>query len=307
MQYTLRDKLVIGISSTSLFDLSEDDEIFKKEGLKTYCDRQINMESEVLKQGSAFHLVRDLLELNDRILRKRELSKDKAFCEVILMSKNSPDTSLRIFNSIEHYELPITRAVLSGGRPLSAYFKALNVGLFLSTDQRDVNEAYKAGIPSALVYPTPLENIEEVSKAELKIAFDGDAVIFSEESEKIYQEQGLEAFLEHEKANENKSMNKGPFFGLLKALAFIQKELGDDNTIRTALVTARNSPAHKRVLLTLREWGVRIDEAFFLGGVEKSEVIKAFQPHFFFDDQDVHLKDTSKHTPVGRVPNQSNL
>ena len=307
MPFDLKNRLVIGISSTSLFDLSEDDHVFKNEGLKAYCDRQIELERDILKPGSAFYLIREILNLNKIISGKRKIYEGHDFVEVILMSKNSPDTSLRILNSIEHHGLNITRAALTGGKPLAPYLKAFHIDLFLSTDTKDVEAAYKANIASALVYETSESfSLEDVTQ-ELRLAFDGDAVIFSEESEKIYKENGLEAFAKHERENADKAMAEGPFAKLLKAIAFVQKELGEENVIRTALVTARNSPAHKRVILTLREWKVRIDEAFFLGGADKSPVIEAFKPHFFFDDQDAHLESTSKHTPAGKVPAEHSI
>lgn len=302
MPFILDDKLVIGVSSTALFDLSEEDQYYREHGLKAYCERQIEKEEEILKPGAAFPLIRDILRINKLLSDKRKAFTRTQFAEVILMSKNSPDTSLRIFNSLEHYDIPIRRAVLSGGRPLSRYLKAFNVGLFLSTDEEDVREAYNSQVPSAFVYPTPETSGLNEDEQELKIAFDGDAVIFSEESERIFQEKGLEAFLTHEQENAQNPLNKGPFYKLLSAIALIQKELGEENVIRTALITARNTPAHKRAILTLRMWGIRIDEAFFLGGVSKSAVIESFKPHFFFDDQHTHLELTSKHTPVGRVP-----
>jgi 5'-nucleotidase len=302
MPFNLKDKLVIGVSSSSLFSLEEDDRIFREQGLKAYCDRQIELENEFLRPGTAFPLIREILKLNELLKEKRKALQKRQLVEVILMSKNSPDTSLRIFNSLTHHKLDISRAVLTGGRPLSKYLKAFNVGLFLSTDEADVREAYESDVPSALVYNCPLELTVEDQKQELRIAFDGDAVLFSEESEQIYQSQGLEAFIKHETEQVHQALAEGPFAPLLKAIALLQKELGDYKVIRTALVTARNSPAHKRVILTLREWGVRIDEAFFLGGVDKSPVIESFRPHFFFDDQHTHLETTARHTPVGRVP-----
>lgn len=217
------------------------------------------------------------------------------------MSKNNADTSLRIFNSIEHYGLDISRAALTSGRPLAPYLKAFNVDLFLSADEKDVQAAIDADIAAGIVQKSDT-SYEENSASEIRIAFDGDAVLFSDEAEEIYKTQGLEAFLEHEKKNAQKPLPEGPFAKLLRTLSFLQKQLGERNPIRTALVTARNSPAHERVILTLRHWGVRIDEAFFLGGAPKDGVLKAFGAHIFFDDQDIYLHSSSKVVPSAKVP-----
>jgi len=297
MAVDLSNYLVIGISSRALFDLTKENEIFNGQGLDEYAKYQLENENEVLKPGIGFSLIKGILDLNKQIEGKRKT-------EVIIMSRNSADTSLRIFNSIDHYGLDITRAALTGGRSIVPYLDAFNVDLFLSADESDVQDAIDAGIASGFIYQNE-EKTEYSHEAikEIKIAFDGDAVLFSEESELIYKDLGLEAFLEHEKANAEKSLPEGPFAKLLKTLSFLQNEFEPkDNPIRTALVTARNSPAHKRVILTLRNWGVRIDEAFFLGGVSKDQVLKAFGANIFFDDQEVHLKESSKMVPSAKVP-----
>jgi 5'-nucleotidase len=295
MGVDLRNYLVIGISSRALFDLSIEDEIFKTQGLEAYSKYQIQNENVILKPGIGFSLIKAILTLNG-------LTKGKRKTEVIIMSRNSPDTSLRIFNSIEHYGLDISRAALTSGRSIVPYLGAFKVDLFLSADEEDVQSAVDAEIASGFIYKSGTDyDYEEIK--EIRIAFDGDAVLFSEESELIYKEKGLEAFLEHEKINAEKPLPEGPFAKLLKTLSFLQSEFEPEmNPIRTALVTARNSPAHKRVILTLRNWGVRIDEAFFMGGVSKDEILKAFRAHIFFDDQDIHLKDSSKMVPSAKVP-----
>lgn len=297
MAYDLSNYLVIGVSSRALFELTDENNIYQKEGLEAYSKYQIDNENEVLKPGIAFGLIKGILQLNDVIKGKRKT-------EVIIMSRNSADTSLRIFNSIEHYGLDMSRAALTSGRPLTPYLKAFNIDLFLSADEMDVQAAIDAGVAAGLIYSSNASYVDQ-SVSEIKIAFDGDAVIFSDESEKIYKESGLEAFLEHEKKNAEKPLPEGPFAKLLKTLSYLQKEFGsesDDVPIRTALVTARNSPAHKRVILTLRHWGIRIDEAFFLGGARKDKVLKAFGAHIFFDDQDVHLSKASQVVPSAKVP-----
>lgn len=224
------------------------------------------------------------------------------------MSRNNADTSLRIFNSLEHYNLNITRAVLSSGAPLAKYLAAFKTDLFLSANDEDVQQAINANIAAGLIYVNKIPAID-INKEinEIRIAFDGDAVIFSDESEKIYKEKGLNEFLMHERKNANKLLPEGPFAKLLKTVSYIQKEFKDRRSpIRTALVTARNAPAHKRVILTLREWGVRIDEVFFLGGMGKQDVLKAFGVHIFFDDQAVHVEPASEHVASAQVPYRNN-
>lgn len=290
--------LVIGISSRALFDLRRENEIFENDGLKAYSEYQIEKENEILKPGLGFSLVSGILRLNN-------LTKGKRKTEVIIMSRNNPDTILRISNSIEHYKLDITRAALTSGQPLTPYLKAFNVDLFLSADEGDVQDAINNGIAAGLLYESDASFNASTLK-QIRIAFDGDAVLFSDESERIYKNHGLEAFLDHERENATKPLPKGPFAKLLKTLAFLQKDFGHngENPIRTALVTARNFGAHERVIRTLRHWGIRIDEAFFLGGVNKEEILKAFGAHIFFDDQEVHL---SKDVPSFKVPYENRV
>ena len=294
MAYDLSQYLVIGISSRALFDLSAENEIFEKEGLESYVNYHHEHEDDILKPGAGFPLVKSILHLNELVPNKRK-------SEVIIMSRNGAETSLRIFNSIEQHGLDITRAALTGGASLAPYLSAFNVDLFLSADEDDAQAAIDANVAAGIIYNFP--GNYEGSIDQIRIAFDGDAVLFSEESERIYQEKGLEAFLEHEKRNARKPLPDGPFAKLLRTLSFLQFETElDKPPIRTALVTARNSPAHERVIRTLRAWNVRIDEAFFLGGVQKTEVLKAFGAHLFFDDQDTHCAPASEHVPVARVP-----
>lgn len=294
MAYDFSQYLVIGISSRALFDLNTEHQIFLRDGLEAYAKHQLEHEDETLRPGSGFPLTRAILNLNTLVPGKRKT-------EVVVMSRNSAETSLRIFNSIGHYGLDITRAALSGGEPLAPYLEAYGVDLFLSADESDVQAAIDAGVPAARIYDPPAGH--EAVPDQIRIAFDGDAVLFSDESERIYQEQGLEAFLEHERANAKKPMAEGPFAKLLKTLSYLQFEAALRRPpIRTALITARNGPAHERVIRTLRTWNVRVDEAHFLGGAPKHPVLRAFRPHIFFDDQDVHLAEASKSMPVARVP-----
>ncbi|MDF2483899.1 MAG: 5-nucleotidase [Herbinix sp.] len=293
MPYQLNDKLVVGISSRALFDLEYENKIYMEKGLEEYIRYEIEHEDELLKPGTAYSLIKALLNLNSKF--------NKSIIEVIVMSRNSPETGLRIFNSIEKLELLIERACFTGGEEIAKYLSAFDVDLFLSKNEQDVQEAIDAGFAAALIYDVPKDYTPDDN--EIRIAFDGDAVIFSEESEEIYQKQGLEAFLEHEKANAEKALPDGPFAKLLRTLSTIKEKY--PNKLRIAIITARNNPAHKRVILTLRQWGVNIDEAFFLGGVEKKAILKSFNAHIFFDDQDTHVRPASTEIPAGRVPYKS--
>lgn len=298
MPYDLSNYLVIGISSRALFDLSMENNIYEKHGLEAYCKYQLDHENDILQPGTGFALIEAMLRIN-------QIDNSKRRTEVVIVSRNSADTSLRIFNSIDHYKLDITRAAFTGGEAVAKYLNAFDVDLFLSATEEDVQAAVESQVASGLIYDGPSKNADE-PLPQIRIAFDGDAVLFSEESETIYQQQGLEAFIKHEKLNAEKPLPEGPFAKLLKTLSYLQFDLGGNNNaappIRTALVTARNSPAHERVIRTLRTWNVRIDETFFLGGVSKDRVLSSFSPHIFFDDQHQHCGPASKIVPTARVP-----
>ncbi|MDD2780001.1 5'-nucleotidase [Sulfuricurvum sp.] len=296
MGYDLENKLVIAISSRALFSLEEENRIFEKQGLKEYYQHQLEKEHDILQPGTAFDLVNNFLAINT-------LFDDGKHIEVIIISRNNAATSLRITKSIEAYNLDIVRSAWTGGERISKYLLPFKVDLFLSAYEDDVRDAIDVGIAAARILPFEGDRQTPLSH-QVRIAFDGDAVLFSDESEQIYKLQGLDAFIAHEKENVSKSLPDGPFAKLLRVISKIQTNFPDDTSapIRTALITARNSPAHERVIRTLNEWGVRIDEAFFLGGVDKYEIVKAFQADIFFDDQDVHLEKTSKETPSAKVP-----
>ena len=294
MAYDLQDKLVVAISSRALFNLEHENQIFETEGIEAYHRYQIENENTVLEKGTAFPLIEALLSLNDKF--------DYPMVEVIILSSNSPETGLRVFNSIAEYKLDIVRAAFTGGEDKLPYLSAFNIDLFLSRNEHDVQDAIDNGVAAALVYDVPRDY--QPNQKEIRIAFDADAVVFSDESELIYKEQGLAAFIENENANAENAMNEGPFAKLLKTLSTIKEK--DDSLVKIAIVTARNSPAHKRVILTLREWGCKVDEMFFLGGVAKDKVLKAFNAHIFFDDQDYHVGPASQLIPSGRVPYKSN-
>lgn len=296
MPFDLSKVLVVGISSRALFDLEEENRVFEEQGLEAYSEYQLQREDDVLQKGTAFPLVQALLKLNE--------GRDEPIVEVVVMSRNSPETGLRIFNSLDHYELPMTRAALTGGERLARYMDAFEVDLFLSKDESDVQEAVNAGVAAARVYDPP-PGFEPDTET-VRIAFDYDGVLVSEESENIYQAEGLQAFLDHERKNATVPLPEGPFKKLLDTLAEIQKEGDQENLrVRIAVVTARNRPAHERMIRTLRHWGVKVNSAFFMGGVPKNGVLAAFRAHIFFDDQDVHLASSS--VPAAKVPYRTGL
>jgi 5'-nucleotidase len=293
------DPLVVAISSRALFDLEDSHALFEREGLEAYAAFQRAHEDELLQPGIAFPLVRKLLALN------REAPADAPRVEVILLSRNSSDTGLRIFNSIEHHGLAIARAAFSNGAPPYPYIRPFGADLFLSTHGDDVRNALAAGVAAATILPaagqapcTPRRNDQ------LRIAFDGDAVIFSDESERVSRYEGLAAFAENERVHAGEPLSGGPFRGFLDALHRLQNAFpaGEASPIRTALVTARSAPAHKRVILTLREWGVRLDEALFLGGRPKGPFLDAFGADIFFDDSEHNIASARDHVAAGHVP-----
>jgi len=287
------DVLVIGISSRALFDLGQSHEVFESRGLQAYSEYQMGREDQALKPGVAFPLVRKLLALNEDEVGHPGV-------EVILLSRNSADTGLRIFNTIEHYGLKIERAAFTGGESPYRYMEAYGAQLLLSTNAGDVRKALERGYAAATILPG---SASDRDSGQLRIAFDGDAVIFGDEAERVFQERGLEAFSDSEREAAKQPLSGGPFKPVLEALHKIQSAYPiDGNPIRTALVTARSAPAHKRVVLTLREWGIRIDEALFLGGRSKGEFLKTFGADIFFDDQHVHIDSAKEHVASAHVP-----
>ena len=287
------DLLVIGISSRALFDLGQSHAVFESSGLQAYSEYQVEWEDRFLEPGVAFPMVRKLLALN-------EDEVDHPGVEVILLSRNSADTGLRIFNTIEHYGLKIERAAFTGGDSPYKYMEAYGADLLLSTNAGDVRKALERGYAAATILPGSASSRDS---GQLRIAFDGDAVIFGDEAERVFQERGLEAFSDSERESAGQPLSGGPFKPVLEALHKIQSAYPiEDNPIRTALVTARSAPAHKRVVLTLREWGIRIDEALFLGGRSKGEFLKTFGADIFFDDQQIHIESARAHVASAHVP-----
>lgn len=293
MTTTQGDKLVVAISSRALFDMGDSHHVYQEQGLQAYSQYQIEREDEPLQTGDAFPLVKKLLAINGKLHEENRV-------EVILLSRNSADTGLRVFNSIEHYDLNITRAAFCGGESPYRYIKAFGSHLFLSTDPMDVRSALDNGVAAATFLPSGVANNEG---EQLRFAFDGDAVLFSDEAEQVYKADGLEAFSASEQASAKQPLSGGPFKSFLAALHKLQTEFSDqESPIRTALVTARSAPAHERVIRTLRAWRIRIDESLFLGGLPKAEFLRAYGADVFFDDQKGHCDLAAKHVATGHVP-----
>jgi 5'-nucleotidase len=305
------DKLVVAITARALFDLESTHAVFEGEGLEAYAQHQRARENDILEPGIAFPLVRKLLALNEGA------PADAPRVEVVLLSRNSSDTGLRIFNSIEHHGLAIARAVFTSGEPTTPYIQPFGAQLFLSANPASVRRALADGVAAATILPAKAaaqvhdkgmdarvpRRAGGPGAAQLRIAFDGDAVIFGDESERVSQLDGLAAFHAHETERAHEALSGGPFRGFLAALHRLQSAFPAENSpIRTALVTARSAPAHKRVILTLREWGVRLDEALFLGGRDKGPFLATFGADIFFDDSRDNISNASRHVAAGHVP-----
>ncbi|SDQ29252.1 5'-nucleotidase [Pseudoxanthomonas sp. CF125] len=287
--------LTVAVTSRALFDLEESHALFESEGVEAYSDFQRTHEDDVLAPGMAYSVVRKLLALNEGA------PADTPRVEVILLSRNSADTGLRIFNSIQHHKLGIVRATFTSGEPTWPYAKPFGADLFLSANPESVRRSLEHGIAAATILPA--KALQQRSD-QLRIAFDGDAVIFGDESERVSREQGVEAFGRHERDRAKEPLSGGPFKSFLSALHDLQAAFppGKDAPIRTALVTARSAPAHERVIRTLREWGVRLDEALFLGGRHKGPFLEAFGADIFFDDSQHNIDSARLHVATGHVP-----
>lgn len=292
---TEKQKLVVAISSRALFDLQESHRVFTEQGVDAYCQYQIAHENEPLQPGVAFPLVKKLLGLN-------HLKPERERAEVILLSRNSADTGLRVFNSIQEHDLPITRAAFTNGASPFRYVEPFGADLFLSSDPQDVSITLEAGVAAATMLPSNSGKGSD-NQDKLCIAFDGDAVVFSDEAERVYKQKGLVEFAKHEVAAARKPLPGGPFRNMLAALHKIQTEFpADQSPLRTAIITARSAPAHERVIRTLRAWDIRIDEAVFLGGLDKGAFLRTFGADIFFDDQQGHCESARQHVPTGHVP-----
>ena len=291
MAVTLEGQLVVAISSRALFDFEEENQLFEQADDRAYMKLQLERLEEPAKPGVAFSLVRKLLAFNDVQTQR---------VEVVILSRNDPVSGMRVFRSAQHYGLPIQRGSFTRGQSPWRYLKPLNANLFLSTHLADVRAALAAGVPAAQVYPHSA-HASQAHPNEVRIAFDGDAVLFSDEAERVFQSEGLSAFQAHEKDKAGQPLLAGPFKPLLAALHRLQQEGTPAMRIRTALVTARSAPAHERAIRTLMDWNIEVDEAMFLGGLPKGEFLKEFEPDFFFDDQTGHIESAARHVPSGLV------
>jgi len=291
MGVSLDGKLVVAISSRALFDFEEENQVFEQADDRAYMKLQLDRLEIPAKPGVAFSLVKKLLAFNQA---------GAQHIEVVILSRNDPVSGMRVFRSAQHYGLPIQRGSFTRGQAPWRYLKPLHANLFLSTHLSDVRAALDAGVPAAQVYPHSA-HASDAHPNEVRIAFDGDAVLFSDEAEQVYQAQGLNAFQQHEKDKASQPLSAGPFKPLLEALHRLQTQGTPSMRIRTALVTARSAPAHERAIRTLMNWNVEVDEAMFLGGLEKGEFLREFEPDFFFDDQTGHIESAARHVPAGHV------
>ena len=291
MAASLDGKLVVAISSRALFDFEEENEVFEQADDRAYMKLQLERVEQPARPGVAFSMVRKLLSFNDVGAQR---------VEVVILSRNDPVSGMRVFRSAQHYGLPIERGSFTRGQPPWRYLRPLKANLFLSAHLSDVRAALDAGVPAAQVYPRSV-HAGDTHPHEVRIAIDGDAVLFSDEAERVYQAQGLGAFQRHEASKASQPLPGGPFKPLLEALHRLQQEGTPHMRIRTALVTARSAPAHERAIRTLMDWNIEVDEAMFLGGLDKGEFLREFEPDFFFDDQTGHIESAARHVPAGHV------
>ncbi|MBE7940885.1 MULTISPECIES: 5'-nucleotidase [Ramlibacter] len=292
MATTLDDKLVVAISSRALFNFEEENSIFEGGDPQAYMRTQLERLDEPARPGIAFSLIKKLLAFNDTTTQR---------VEVVILSRNDPVSGMRVFRSGEANAIHLLRGVFTQGSPPFRYLRPLRAHLFLSANAEDVREALAAGFPAARVLT---ESVLAASQHphEVRIAFDGDAVLFSDEAEQVFQAEGLDAFQAHETRHASRPLPDGPFKPFLSALHRLQQAGTPAMRLRTALVTARSAPAHERAIRTLMHWGIRVDEAMFLGGLPKGEFLREFEPDFFFDDQTRHVSHAAEHgVPAGHV------
>jgi len=293
MPANLDGRLVVAISSRALFDFEEENLVFEAGDDRAYMQLQLQRVEEPARPGVAFSLVNKLLAFN-------AASGDGQRVEVVILSRNDPVSGMRVFRSAQHYGLNIERGVFTRGEPPWRYLRPLAANLFLSTNEADVRKALGAGVPAARVYPHSAR-ASAAHPGEVRIAFDGDAVLFSDEAERVFQAEGLTAFQTHERDRAATPLAPGPFKPLLEALHRLQREPAGGMRLRTALVTARSAPAHERAIRTLMAWQIDVDEAMFLGGLAKGSFLREFEPDFFFDDQTGHIENAALHVPAGHV------
>jgi len=291
MPASLEGQLVVAISSRALFDFEEENRVFEAHDDRAYMQLQLQRVDQPARPGVAFSLVHKLLAFNEGNAHR---------VEVVILSRNDPVSGMRVFRSAQHYQLPVQRGVFTRGQPPWRYLQPLGANLFLSANEADVRSALDAGVPAARVYPHSAR-ASDAHPFEVRIAFDGDAVLFSDEAERVFQRDGLEAFHSHERERSTTPLAPGPLEPLLRALHRLQRTPPGSMRIRTALVTARSAPAHERAIRTLMDWHIEVDEAMFLGGLPKGEFLRVFEPDFFFDDQTGHVAAAAAHVPAGHV------
>jgi 5'-nucleotidase len=302
MPVSLDGQLVVAISSRALFDFEEENKLFESSDDRAYMRLQLGRLDTPAPLGVAFSLVKKLLAFNYAAPAGGELQDllHKRLVEVVILSRNDPVSGMRVFRSAQHYGLPVQRGVFTRGGSPWRYLKPLNANLFLSANDADVRSALDAGVPAARVLPHAAR-ASEAHPNEVRIAFDGDAVLFSDEAEQVFQNNGLDAFQAHERERAESPLPAGPFKPLLEALQRLQHAGTATMRLRTALVTARSAPAHERAIRTLMGWNIEVDEAMFLGGLAKGEFLREFEPDFFFDDQTGHVDGAATHVPAGHV------
>lgn len=301
MPFPIDEKLVVAVASSALFDLTESHAVFTEQGEDAYREHQREKEDEVLPVGVAFPFIKRLLALN-------RPADNYAPVEVVLLSKNDPDTGLRVMNSIEKHGLPISRAAFVRGGDPFRYVESFNAALFLSADEKNVREAVMKGLPAGRVLASCYT--DDPNDRELRVAFDFDGVIVDDQAERVFQIEGLKGFHQAEAKRALEPHNPGPLKRLVEEigkihqaeLARAKEDKGHEPIVRIAIVTSRNAPAHKRVVTTLRAWGVGIDETFFLGGMDKNRILSVFKPHLFFDDQLTHAGPAAGTIPSVHVP-----
>jgi len=308
--FNLSNTLVIGISATALFDLKEADQVFREKfaedkdtAIVEYRKYMLEREDEPLEDGTGMPLVKALLELN-----KYQPEDEDPLVEVVVMSRNSPETGIRVLQNIRNRQLKISRHAFTGGESVVDYLGAFDVDLFLTTMVKDAQKVIDGKTCAAAILKDPPKAPKRLPEGQVRIAFDGDAVLFDESSEIVFKAEGLDKFCETEDQQQNKPMQEGPYAALLKKISKLQERLPfsiESSPVRISIVTARSAPAEMRVIKTLRHWGVYVDEIFFLGGLEKTKVLEAFQPHIFFDDQELHIENAAKVVPSGKVPYSS--
>lgn len=302
MPYPIERKLVVGVSSNALFDLETEDGIFNNDGLEAYKKYQNENRNVVLAKGLAYPFIRRFLNIN-------QIFPDKQPVEVVILSKNSPETGLRVFNSIRHYDLDISRAAFTSGRSPFEYIPAYNISLFLSTNEADVNKAIERNYPAGRILKTSIRDNED--DLELRLAFDFDGVLADDAADQFYQECGdLEQYLQHESECSSKPLEAGLLLGFLQKVSFFQRlenkaaqlDPSYKKVLRTAIITARNAPAHERAVNTLTYWNVNVDDMFFLGGIEKRRILEILKPHLFIDDQIDNLDKSLSDIPLVHIP-----